>query len=105
MYRRYLCRTTKPGGSTRLHPTATPTVYLRDSQSSTAGKLLLFSLYTGSRFQVPTFPNTMPDNRPPVALANWIAGLDRCGVPNGAFQGLLDQAVVDLGGEDYADLP
>jgi hypothetical protein len=39
------------------------------------------------------------------ALANWIAGLDRCGVPNGAFQGLLDQAVVDLGGEDYADLP
>jgi hypothetical protein len=42
------------------------TVYLRDSQSSTAGKLLLSSLYTGSRFQVPKFPNTMPDNRPPV---------------------------------------
>jgi hypothetical protein len=41
-------------------------VYLRNSQSPQAGKLLLSSLYTGSHFKVPKFPKTMPDNRRPL---------------------------------------
>jgi hypothetical protein len=39
------------------------------------------------------------------ALANWMAGLERCGEINGGFRSLLHQAMVDdAAGNEYADL-
>ena len=40
-------------------------VYLRDNQFPDAAPLLLSSLFTGARYRVPKWPETMPDTRPP----------------------------------------